>query len=184
MEAIKLTSLYTAVGRFERRTDENGQHPVVIVNGREHMVNVTEMIIWTCCNWRILELRRIEELYEQMARGAGADVYADIENYVERLYYRGLIVYGSGETGADALYDLLNSLYIVPVTSGFFVKAMAFLKFILVNRMPLNKAKTVFRKETLSDSEKRVVDLARQTQLSTAELIKCVDRRLRPDQRR
>jgi len=175
MEAITLTSLYTAVGRFERRTDENGQHPVVIVNGREHMVDVPEMIIWTCCNWRILELRRIVELYGQMAPGAGADVQADIEAYVERLYRRGLIVHGSGDTGADALYDLLNSLYIVPVTSGFFAKMLAFLKFIFVNRMPFSKAKTVFRKESLSDSEKRVVDLARQTQLSTAELIKCVE---------
>jgi hypothetical protein len=84
-------------------------------------------------------------------------------------------VSGVGDTPADALYDLLNSLYIVPVTSGIFVKTLAFLKFIFLNRMPFGKAKAVFRNEELSEGEKRVVGLARQAQLSTAELIKCVE---------
>jgi len=170
-----LTSLYTAVGRFERRTGENGQYPVVIVNGKDHMVDVSEMIIWTCCNWRILEFHCIEELYEQMARGSGAGSSAELESCVERMLRRGLITKGVGDNSADALYDLLNSLYIIPVTSGIFVKVTAFLKFVFVNKMPFSKAKAVFRKETLTDDEKRVVDLARQTQLSTAELIKCVE---------
>ena len=60
MEAIILTSLYTAVGRFERRSGENGKYPVVIVNGKEHMVEIPEMFIWTCCSWRILELPRTQ----------------------------------------------------------------------------------------------------------------------------
>ena len=170
-----MKSLYTAVGRFEHRTGENGQYPVVIVNGKEHLVDVKEMIIWTCCNWRILELHRIEELYEQMACGAGVGGSAGCESSVERLLRRGLVTRGVGNNGADAIYDLLNSLYIIPVTTGIFVKITAFLKFIFVNRIPFSKAKTVFRKETLTADEKRVVNLARQTQLSTAELIKCVE---------
>jgi len=82
---------------------------------------------------------------------------------------------GLGDTCADALYDLLNNLYVIPVTSSIFIKIAAFLKFIFVNKMPFSKAKTVFRKETLSENERRVVGLARQTQLSTAELIKCIE---------
>jgi hypothetical protein len=170
-----MISLYTAVGRFERRTEADGQYPVVIVNGREHMMDIPEMMIWTCCNWRILERPRLDELYGQMARGAGLETPAGLESYTKRLLRRGLIVSGAGDTPADALYDLLNSLYIVPVTSGIFVKIAAFLKFIFIKRMPFGKAKAVFRNEELSDSEKRVVGLARQAQLSTAELIKCVE---------
>jgi hypothetical protein len=170
-----MITLYTAVGRFERRTNKNGQYPVVIVNGKEYAVDMPEMMIWTRLNWRILELPQIEKLYNQTARDAGLDEQTGYEVYVERLIQRGLIVSGVGETGSDALYDLLNSLYIIPVTSGLFVKVTAFLKFIFVNKLPFNKAKTVFQSEKLSGDAKRVIDLAKQTQLSTAELIKCVE---------
>jgi hypothetical protein len=175
MEAIILTTFYTAVGRFERRNGENGQYPVVIVNGKEHMVELSEMMLWTCCNWRIHEFPKLYESYSRMAREAGVDANEGFEDYVERMLRRGLIMSGAGETGADALYDLMSNRYVIPVTSGIFVKVRAFLKLIFIRRLPFIKAKVVFRKETLSDREKRVVDLARQTQLSTAELIKCVE---------
>jgi len=170
-----MTSLYTAVGRFERRTNENGQYPVVIVNRNEYMVDIPEMIIWTCLNWRILELPQVEQLYKNMARSANATGYMGCEGYVERLVQRGLIVSGIGGDGGDALYDLLSDLYVIPVTSGIFVKIMAFLKFIFINGVTFRKAKEVFRNESLSTAEKRVIDLARQSQLSTAEVMKCVE---------
>ena len=170
-----MTSLYTSVSRFECRTTENGQHPVVIVNKKEHTVDIPEMIIWTCCNWRILELPRIGELFRQLAHSAGVNDTGGFDGYVDRLLRRGLIVKGVGDSGSDALYDLLNNLYIIPVTSGFFVKATAFFKFVFINKMPYSKAKAVFRKETLTEDEKQVVGLAKQAQLSTAELIKCVE---------
>jgi hypothetical protein len=170
-----MKSLYTAVGRYERRRGKNGQHPVIIVNREEYEVDVSEMIIWTCCNWRILELPRLGELYYQMTNDAGIGGDVGFESYAERLVRRGLIVKGVGDSDADALYDLLNSLYIIPVTSGLWVKIAAFMKFIFINKISYSKAVTVFHKETLTDNEKRVVNLARQTQLSTAELIKCVE---------
>lgn len=170
-----MTSLYTAVGRFERRTNDAGQHPVVLVNRQEYMVDIPEMIIWTCLNWRILELPQIEGLYKTMARNANATGYMGFECYMERLVQRGLIVSGIGDGGGDALYDLLSELYVIPVTSGIFVKLAAFLKFIFVNRVPFGKAKEVFRNESLSNAEKRVIDLAKQAQLSTAEIMKCVE---------
>ena len=170
-----MKTLYTAIGRFERRTGENGKYPVIIINKKEYTVDIPKMIIWTCCNWRILEPAQISEMYNNMASSAGADENIDCENYVKRLVLRGLIVSGIGETGADALYDLLSSLYIIPVTSSRFVKIAAFLKFILINKLPLKKAKMVFKDEKLSGKEKRVIDLAKQTGLSTAELITCIE---------
>jgi len=136
------------------------------------MVDIPEMIIWTCLNWRILELPQLEQLAKNMARSANATGYMSCEGYVERLVQRGLIVSG---IGGDALYDLLSDLYVIPVTSGIFVKIMAFLKFIFINGVPFRKAKEVFRNESLSTAEKRVIDLARQSQLSTAEVMKCVE---------
>ena len=170
-----MISLYTAVGRFERRTNKNGQYPIIIVNRKEYMVDIPEMLIWTCLNWRILEFSQIESLYNKMAHDAGINEQKGYEVYLERLIQKGLIVFGVGENGHDALYALLSNLYIIPVTSGLFVKVIAFLKFIFINRLPFSKAKTVFQNEKLSGSAKRVINLAKQTQLSTAELIKCVE---------
>lgn len=170
-----MTSLYTAVGRFERRTNENGQYPVVIVNRNEYMVDIPEMIIWTCLNWRILELPQVEVLYDNMARNATATGYMGCQGYVERLIQRGLIVSGIGDGGSDALYDLLSDLYVIPVTSSIFVKLAAFMKFFFIDGIPFRKAKEVFRSEALSEPEKRVIGLARQAQLSTAEVMKCVE---------
>lgn len=170
-----MITLYTAVGRFERRTNKSGQYPVIIVNKKEYTVDIPEMMIWTCLNWRILELSQIEQLYNKMACDSEINPKSGYELYIEQLVQKGLIVSGSGENGNEALYNLLNNLYIIPVTSGLFVKIIAFLKFVFINGLPFNKAKTVFKSEELSGNAKRVIDLAKQTQLSTAELIKCVE---------
>lgn len=170
-----MITLYTAVGRFERRTGENGQYPVVMVNRQEYMVDIPEMIIWTCLNWRILDLAQIHALYEQRMRETGSEGFTTCDSYVERLIRRGLIVSGIGDTGGDALYDLLSNLYVIPAVSGVFVKIATFLKFILLDGAPFHKAKAVFKREKLSGDEKRIMNLAKQAQLSTAEIIKCVE---------
>jgi hypothetical protein len=169
-----MLSLYTAVGRFERRANKTEYYPVIIINRKEHTVDLPEMIIWTCCSWRILDLSQLEILFDKRSSETGIES-ADFKGCVTRLLQRGLIVEGKGDNGDEALYDLLNSLYIIPVTSGILVKMAAFLKFIFINKIPFSQAKEIFSKESLSDSEKRVVGLAKQTQLSTAELIKCVE---------
>ena len=134
-----------------------------------------EMIIWTCLNWRILELPQIETLYKEMTLDTDVNDPTNYEIYLDRLIQRGLVISGIGVNGIEALYDLLSNLYIVPVISGLFVKVMAFLKFIFVNRLPFSKAKTVFQNEKLSVNEKRIIDLAKQVQLSTSAIIKCVE---------
>jgi hypothetical protein len=170
-----MISLYTAVGRFERRTIINGQSPVIIVSGKEYTVNMPEMIIWTCLNWRILDLPQIENLYKKMTLDTGVNDPTSYEIYLEQLIQRGLVMSGIGAYGSDALYDLLGSLYIIPVTSGLFIKIRAFLKFIFIDKLAFGKAKEVFHSEKLSGNEKRIFDLMKQTLLSTAELIKCVE---------
>ena len=170
-----MKTLYSAVGRFERRNGESGLHPVILVKGQEHMVGISEMMIWTCLNWRILDLAKLKEHYSRLAHGSGLQDCSDFERCVKRLLQRGLIVSGMGDNDADALYDLMNSLYIIPVISGILVKTIAFFKFLLIQKVPFSKAKAVFRTESLTGEEKQIVKLTRQAQLSTAELIKCIE---------
>ena len=61
---MALKTLYTAVGRFERRTNGCRRYcPVIILGGKEYMVDIQEMIIWSCLNWRIVRMEEIGHLY-------------------------------------------------------------------------------------------------------------------------
>ena len=65
---MKKKSLYTAIGRLERRTGSQGQsHPVILLGGNEYMADLQEMIIWCSLNWRIVHMEEIGTLYEKAA---------------------------------------------------------------------------------------------------------------------
>jgi hypothetical protein len=171
-----MTTLYTAVGRFERRTDRSGNsYPVVILSGKEHMMDIHEMLLWTCLVWRVLTLPQLEVLHNKKAREAGITSATETQITLDRLLRRGLTAVGIGDTDGDALHDLLSELYVVPAVGGAFAKAAAFLKLTLLDGLPFHKAKRLFVKEKLSDGEQRIFDLAKQALLSTSELIKCVE---------
>ena len=61
--------LYTAVGYTKVNTEWNGKrHPTVIVNEKEYILDFQEMIIWCVCNWRILSVEDVKQLYETKER--------------------------------------------------------------------------------------------------------------------
>lgn len=171
-----MVTLYTAVGRFEKQKDREGRfYPAVIMCGKEYLLSIPEMVVWTLLNWRILELPKIEEMYAAKTIGFKNSESGPLSMTVTRLLQRGLIVDGIGDTGGDALHDLLGSLRILPLVCGLPAKILTFLKLFLVRRLPFRKAARVFRKESLTPSEKQVMSLAVQNSLSTAEVMKCVE---------
>ena len=88
---------------------------------------------------------------------------------------QGLIVSGHGVTGADALHDLLNRLYVIPVTSNLLTRSAAFLHLALMKHIPLKVTKKIFAKPQFSETEKPLMRLVKQNQLSVGELVKCVE---------
>lgn len=173
------TTLYTAVGRFEKRSNGCGRScPVIMLHQKEYMVDMQEMVIWVALNWRILKSGEIEQLYEESEVKACISSGRTCMECVNRLLVRGLIVSGSGDTDFDALYDLLNSLYIIPATGSFPLRLFSFVKLTLWDRVPFANAKKLLRKDKRSADEARVMFLARQALLSTAEIIKCSERRV------
>lgn len=182
---LETKTLYTAVGRFERRHNGCGRScPVVILGGKEYMVDMQEMVVWTILNWRIVRKMEIGALYEEMTRKSGALVERPWEACVERLLVRGLVVSGSGDTEYDALYDLVSSLHIIPTDGSFPLRLAAFLKLTLASHIPFSAAGKLFQKDRRTPGEKEVMRLARQALLSTAEIIKCTERGIRclPDE--
>lgn len=97
------------------------------------------------------------------------------EECVRRLVQRGLIAKGSGDTGADALYDLLSELYVIPISENLFLRMISFIRLTLFSRLPYSITKKIFSKDKRNDNEKKVMRLANRAILSTAEIIKCID---------
>ncbi len=169
-------TLYTAVGRFERRMDVNGiPYPTVLLSGKEYMLDVQETIVWTCLNWRILRREEIQDHYAKWIEGRSCTANRSLEACVNRLVTRGLVVEGSGETEYDALYDLLSAMYIVPVGNNFFLRLFTTCKVMLLLRKPLNAVRFLFKSQKCSNTEKTVLRLSKRIPLSTAEVIRCVE---------
>lgn len=177
---MALKTLYTAVGRFERRTNGCWRYcPVIILGGKEYMVDIQEMIIWSCLNWRIVRMEEIGHLYTKTLPEQKDIVSRPWKDCVERLLTRGLLVCGQGETEYDALYDLLSSLYIIPIDGSALLRVLSFLKLTLVNHVPFSAAKRLFHRDQRTESERHIMALARQALLSTAELIRCMEKDIR-----
>lgn len=171
-----MNTLYTAVGKFEQRNNNGNRYPVILVNGEEHLVDIQEMILWSSLSWRFWSLPQLQLDYAQKAREADLSMTRSFEQGVARMLQRGLIASGDGETGEDALYDLLNSLYLIPTCCGFFTKMISFLKLTFCEGLPFRVTRSIFHKPPMTAGEHRVIGLARQALLSTAEIIKCVDK--------
>ena len=100
---MAIKTLYTAVGRFERRTNGcNRSCPIILLGGQEYMVDMQEMVIWSMLNWRILRWNDIAQEYEKLATASGYCTERSWEDCTNRLLTRSLLVSGSGETEYDA----------------------------------------------------------------------------------
>lgn len=172
---MRRRTLYTAVGYFRRVRTKDGAYPVVLVNRQEYRMDPQEMTVWSILNWRVLDAQGVETYYETMSRALMLEERRTLEHCLGRLVTRGLVAAGHGETDFEALYDLLGSLYVVPISESLPLRIATFFKMFLLDGAPFARAKQIFRKAWLSEGETRVMSLARQALLSTAELIRCVD---------
>ena len=170
------TNLYTAVGKFHVKGSIGSMRcPLVTIGGREFILDMQEMMLWTVLNWRILTEDEIYLLYEKKVQETGFMSARSAEECVRRLVQRGLIAKGSGDTGEDALYNLLSELYVIPISENLFLRMISFIRLTLFSRLPYSVTEKIFSKDKRNDSEKKVMRLANRAILSTAEIIKCID---------
>lgn len=171
---MKCRILYTSVGHFQKKTNGPGQsYPVILINHQEYPVDIQEMIVWTALCWRLMDYKQLESKYDQLSKGLTQPKYT-LESCVERLKTRGLIACGIGDSDIDALYDLLGSLYVVPLSERFSLRMITFFK-LLASGVSIEKARILFRRDHPDEQETRIMALSKQALLSTAELIQCID---------
>lgn len=168
---------YTTVGIFKlKRQEKNNIYPLVILGGNECQLDVQEMMIWSSLNWRILNDAQLRAYYEEMEKKSNFICSRSYEDALNRLINRGLISVGIGESDEDALYNLISKLYIVPLYQNIFVRIFSFLRLYVLFNVPYQKSKVLFERDKKTKTEKRIMELAFAAPMSTAEMIKCVDR--------
>lgn len=166
--------LYTAVGILKKKFGKT--YPYIQIGRQEYILDMQEMLLWTILNWRILNEKEMKELYEKKTKELGLDYRRSMEACHLILLQRGLIVEGSGETGADALYDLLSTLCVVPISENIFLRVFSFLKLTFIKKLPFSVTRNILRRDKKSKGEKKVMRIAKQAKLFTAEIIKCIER--------
>ena len=171
-----MNKLYTAVGKFRCRGRGDYRTPYIMLGKKEYLLDLQEMLLWSTLNWRILSMEEAFQLYNVKVLEVGCSFSRSPEDCLRRLVQRGLVAEGIGESGADALYELLAELYIVPLSTRLTLRLAAFARLILLDRLPFKAAKNVFRRDKRDDKEKKVIHLTDQMLLSTAEVIKCFEK--------
>lgn len=169
-----MITLYTSVGRYELRKNENGEkQPIVTVDQKEMALSREELLLWSCLMWEILTKEEAKTYF--LKKAVRMDVSQErFDAVLQRLEVRQLVVSARQEKGDIALYRLLANLYVIPLESSFMVKVQAFFRFIFFEKMPLRVAKNVFQKEHYTEMERRVLHLARKSRLSCAEILACI----------
>ena len=169
-----MITLYTAVGRYELRKNDNGEkQPIVTVDQKEMALSREELLLWSCLMWEILTKEEAKTYF--LKKAVRMDVSQErFEAVLQRLEVRQLVVSAQAEKGDIALYRLLAKLYVIPLESSFMVKVQAFFRFIFFEKLPLTVAKNVFQKENYTEMERRVLHLARKARLSCAEILACI----------
>lgn len=169
-----MITLYTSVGRYELRKNENGEkQPIVTVDQKEMALSREELLLWSCLMWGILTKEEAKTYF--LKKAVRMDVSQErFDAVLQRLEVRQLVVSAQAEKGDIALYRLLAKLYVIPLESSFMVKVQAFFCFIFFEKLPLTVAKNVFQKENYTEMERRVLHLARKARLSCAEILACI----------
>lgn len=174
-----MKKLYASVGLFKlKRHGTNNMYPAVILSGNECKLDVQEMAVWASLNWRILTYEQLYAFYEEQEIRSALICSRSFYDTLNRLVLRGLIAEGSGETDEEALYNLVSKLYIIPLYQSAPIRVLSFLKLVVLHKVPFQKAKVIFERDRKNKNEKRIMELAFSAPMSTAEIIKCIDKNI------
>lgn len=174
-----MKTLYTAVGIFKLKNQgKNNVYPTVILSGNECRLDVQEMMIWSALNWRITDDRQLHTYYSEQEKMSGVVFSRSYTDTLNRLIVRGLVASSCGENSEEALYDLISGLYIIPLYQSPFIRIISFLRMVFIFKLPYEKAKVLFERDKKNKNERRIMKLAFSAPMSTAEIVKCIDKNI------
>ena len=176
-----MMTLYTSVGTLKFRQNKNGIFsPIVINNVQEYMLSKHELILWNSLTFQILQVHELEHIYRLQLSENGCPDEPPFSYYLNRLLLRGLIVKGTGMSGADALYRLLGPLQILPIRCPFYSRLFTCITYCRDKKFSFHEFVHYLKREKRSVIENTILKLSRSIPLTTSELITCIDHKYFP----
>ena len=170
-----MVEYYVTKGKLELT---NG-NPTVIVNGEAKALSKSEFILWTGLHWNILNKESLKASFDRKRKKYHIFDDVSFEKTLERLKTRELIASKSDYLAADALYNLIKNLYIVPVGVVTELKRkMLFLYMLFIKGVPLKECRSFAKNFKISDFEKQIVIFTKRFKVSPAELIRIDEKNL------
>ena len=170
-----MMTFYAAVGRYRIRVEDGHKVPYIQKLGKLHPISIPEFVIWSTLLWEVLSYDELKKQYDNIIRDSGIHP-PELDELLEMLIRRKLIVRGLGYTGIDALYNMLADAFVMPYWVSGARKAAAAFRLWLKGKLDFRQFLSQARGVKFGDDENRVIELVEQTPLSTAEIIRCFDR--------
>ena len=171
-----MITFYAATGQFKLCHTEMGAHPVVIINNKECMLTPQEMLVWSALIWKISTKDEVQACYAQRMKESGLQPTPTFDECLLRLESRKLIKKATNYIALDALYDLVCKLHIIPIEIDLPTTVIGALRLALFRGVPVQRVWKQLKHQKLTPDERLVMSVAKQTSLTTAEIIKCIER--------
>jgi len=172
-----MMTFYAAVGSYRIKEHDGHKVPYIQKLGKLYPISIPEFAVWSSLLWEVMTYDELKKQYDGMVRDLEIQI-PGFDELLDMLLKRKLIVRGLGYTGADALFNLLSDAFVVPYGASAVKNVFTTLKLWLRGRITLSDILQHLRGRKLGRDEDRVFRLVEQTPLSTAELIRCFDRKI------
>jgi hypothetical protein len=175
MEEQTMMTFYSAVGCYRIRKENGRNVPYIQKLGKLYPLSIPEFVIWSTLLWEVLTYNELEKFYQAQIRALAVKT-PPLDELLELLIRRKLVVKGVGYTGRDALYNMLSDAFVVPFRQGGSKRLWSLLKLTIQRKVSFSQACVQLMQKRRCDSERRVQALVNQTPLSTSELIRCFEK--------
>ena len=115
--------------------------------------------------------------YDEMTKEMDAGV-PTLDEMLNMLIKRKLVVRGIGYTGKDALFNMLSDAFVIPYFVSAPRKVCTVFRFWMEGKLYISDILRLFKRNKMTGDESRVMRLVGQTPLSTAEIIRCFERKV------
>ena len=169
-----MVEYFVTKGKLVVRNNE----PLVVADGEAKALSQPEFILWTSLYGSILNKGSLEEEFNRRMKKYG--LYGDVsfEQTLARLETRQLIASKSDYLAADALYNLVKELYVVPLgTVSVLKRALTFI-LMFIKGASIEECIKVTDSFKVSDLEKRIIKFSKKIKVSVAEMIRINDKNL------
>ena len=170
-----MITLYAALGNIQTiKGAGGGLKPVVIRKGVDFAVNPSEFTLWTSSMWSIYHYDELKKAYLSRGKDTGMRLM-EYDAVLQQLIGRKLLISGAGETGIDALYDLMENAFLAPFQIRLAEKLTSFARLTFIDRVPFRVTRHLFDRPKFSRVQNEIWKLICQQTMSTAELIRCIE---------